>query len=117
MTWQPQRGERVTAVLPDGHEIEGTYVIGALTQVRHHVEPQMLHTVEFDDGSHAYVLTVKPAPTKEPTAFGACVTDAEGSSWVRLGDHHWYADLGVGAEWRFIKQPVTVVNADPWARS
>ena len=113
MTWQPKRGERVIAVLPDGHEIEG--VLGW--------SDGYFHRVYFDhlDGSFmARVRTVKPVPVpvEEPTAFGACVKDRYGVRWVRDGGVDWLDANNNDCTWRTLTEargPITIVNADPFA--
>lgn len=110
--WQPKRGERVIAVLPDGHEVECEYV--------RHCLPQF-HRVLFDDGGDATLRTVRPLPVTEPTAFGARVVDSEGRRWIRVSRRNgfwwrtWDDDrVRVSTTaWSELPQPVTVIDADP----
>lgn len=116
--WQPSRGERVIAVLPDGHEIEGEYLWDTSAADR----VGRVHCVRFSNDETAWVRTVKPLPVTEPTAFGARVVDGEGQRWIRDRDANgnerraWWSDNADERDlraWSELPQPVTVVDADP----
>ena len=64
--WQPRRGERVIAVLPDGHEIEGEYDYYS-APINLTVLPVYIVTVDADHRETVSVRTVKPLPVTEPT--------------------------------------------------
>ena len=105
--WQPRRGERVLAVLPDGHEIEGEYVAGTFTYGERHV-------VNLNDVEYVAVRTVKPLPVTEPTAQVARIIDGAGVRRFRCGSR-WFS---AGEEyfplaWAELPQPVRVIDADP----
>lgn len=112
--YQPQPGERVLAVLPDGHEIEAEYRCAASDGTH-------LMYLHGDRAAGAYVRSVKPLPSPEPTVFGACVIDRQGKRWIRDEHGYWRSEERLMRwGWRALLAdfaPVRVVNADPWSES
>lgn len=81
-----------------------------------------LHSVDFDGGVCALVLTVKPPPTAEPKAPGARVVDAEGKRFLRVPgpfldpEDAWCevgGTIGGRTKWAFLSQPVRIIDGDP----
>lgn len=116
--WQPRRGERIIAVLPDGHEIEGEYdFYSAPCGLADPPGYGPVHVVVVGEPDHretVAVRTVKPLPVPEPTAPLARIIDGDGVKWYREPNGWWYSlDVGEGRPWADLRQPVTVIDADP----
>ena len=103
----------MVAVLPDGHEIEGVYYADSA------MKPRRIVHLDPDGDEYVAVRTVKPLPVPEPTEFGARVVDTNGFHYVRASvsttnDRPWRRrEDNTDHSWTSIRQPVTVVDADP----